>query len=329
MVKTSIGLELTEDALRAVEVTTGRAQHVLRHAEVALPAGAARDSEVLDADAVVLALRTLWARGGFRSRTVTLGVGSRRILVREHTVQARPLRQLKAALPQQVQHLLPVPVDQAVLDFYPLTEEGGQVRGFLVAAVAETVTTLVDTLARARLRAARVDFAPFGLARALGRVAPAGEACALVYIGDHTTSVVVATNGVPTYVRIIPVDLTAPVALEERLGELVGAVRAGVREPLPAAPGAGSAAQDLAHRVRETIAFAEGRPGATPIESLRLSGAGAADATVCAAIADAVGMSAILTGADDVLPGVGAGPHGARARFELVSTIGIVLGEQH
>jgi type IV pilus assembly protein PilM len=130
-----------------------------------------------------------------------------------------PPEQLKRALPFQVADLLPVPVDQAVIDFYPVSQEQDQLSGLLVAAVAETVTELVDTAAQARLQVERVDLAPFGLLRAIGVLADSAETVALVHLGPHTGYVVVAAQGVPHFVRIIPVELSTATEAEEQQAE--------------------------------------------------------------------------------------------------------------
>ena len=61
MSRTVIGLEITEEYVRAIEVRTGRTPTVLESGSVALPPDAARDSEILDPDAVALAVRQLWS----------------------------------------------------------------------------------------------------------------------------------------------------------------------------------------------------------------------------------------------------------------------------
>ena len=124
MAKTIVGLEVTEESVRAAEVSLGRKPQLVAYGEVPLPPEAARDSEVLDSGAVAVALRQLWTGARFKSKDVVLGVASRRILVREYTTQAMRPDLLRDALPYQVQDLLPVPASQAVLDFYPLSAAG-------------------------------------------------------------------------------------------------------------------------------------------------------------------------------------------------------------
>src|SRR6187431_3835116 len=147
MAKTIVGLEVTEESVRAAELSLGRRPQLIAYGEVPLPAEAARDSEIIDSGAVAVALRQLWTGARFKSREVVLGVASRRILVREYTTQAMRPDLLRDALPFQVQDLLPVPASQAVLDFYPLSQSGDQISGLLVAAVAENIEHIIATLA--------------------------------------------------------------------------------------------------------------------------------------------------------------------------------------
>lgn len=343
MAKTLVGLEITEESVRAVEVTAGRRPVLVASGEIALPPGAARDSEVLDQDAVALALRQLWSRAGFRSRRVVLGIGSRRVLVREFTTQALRPDLLTESLPFQVQDLLPVPASQAVLDFLPIAEADGQVSGLLVAAVSDTVETLIATLAKARLRADAVDFAPFGLARAARTVAADGETVAMVHVGDHTSYVVIVRDGQPLFVRILPIDIpTAAVMAHDGMAEVDAALER-IFETVTTGPGdqrvrlgAGSdaephppvpvAAADLASRVRSTLAFFTSRAEEGSIDRVLLSGAGADARGVRDALDDAVDVEVVLVSGSDLLDS--NLPSGDVEVRDFVSTIGLVLAAE-
>jgi type IV pilus assembly protein PilM len=349
MAKTLVGLEITEESVRAVEVSAGRAPSLLAFGEVALPPGAAKDSEVLDASALTVAIRQLWTRAGIRGRNVVLGIGNRRILVREYTTQALRPDLLRQALPFQVQDLLPVPANQAVLDFYPVSQTGDQLDGLLVAAVAETVEELIGTLAKCKVTVDTVDLVPFGLARAARVVGAPGETVAMCHIGDHTTYVVIAVDGVPRFVRIIPIDVdtTAVRARRGQVGvELMESVEpALVLETVPPQPAAenpplrGRAAlrasngidpvvTDLAGRLRNTIAFYANRPGVAPATTVFLSGAGAAAPGVLPALTLALDAPVrVVSSRDLVRTKKSAVIDDADLDLNLVSTIGMTLGE--
>lgn len=168
-----VGLDISARRLLAVEVqgADGKRPVLTRAHAVPLPEGAARDSEVLDVPLASQSLKQLWREGGFRSKRVVLGVGNQRVLVRDHTVPVMPLAQLRQALPYQVAELLPVPVNETLLDFYPLSEVAGseppQMHGLLVAAIKESIETNVSTIEDAGLSVVGVDLSPFAIVRAL------------------------------------------------------------------------------------------------------------------------------------------------------------------
>ena len=339
MAKTIVGLEVTEESVRAAELSLGRKPQLIAYGEVPLPPDAAKDSEVLDPGAVAVALRQLWTGAKFKSKDAVLGVASRRILVREYTTQAMRPDLLREALPYQVQDLLPVPASQAVLDFFPLAQNGDQVSGLLVAAVSDSIEQIISTLAKVKVRAQAVDLAAFGLARATAGLAAPDETVATVGIGDHTTQVVISRGGVPLFVRLLPIDV-ATAAVRRHSAEIAepelelaaaggnglgaiaaaGRTRGAMRAAMP--PGA----SDLAARVRSTLAFFGSRPGAAPLTRLFVTGAGAAVEGVMAALTAAIDTPMTIVSAGDVVSIVTPPPAGD-VSLNLVGTIGIALGE--
>lgn len=351
MANTIVGLEITEEGVRAAEVTTGKTPTLVAYGAVSLPPGAAKDSEVFDRDAVTLAIRQLWSRAGIKSKRVVLGIGSRRILVRDYTTQAMRPDLLAQALPFQVQDLLPVPADQAVLDFYPISQVGDQVSGLLVAAVAETVEELVGTIAKAKIAVDVVDLAPFALARAVSRVAAQGETVAALHLGDHTSYVVVVQDGVPRFVRIIPVDIaTAAVranasegvaqdaenvpALEEILetvpasagGEVPLRRRSAARALTRASTEMTSAAiDDLVLRLGSTLRFYADRSADAPVTRVLVSGAGAAVDGIPGALGASLPMPVQVLAASGVIA-VKAALASADDDLNLITTAALALG---
>lgn len=327
MAKTIIGLEVTEESVRAAEISVGRKPSLVAFGEVPLPPESARDSEVLDAGAVAVALRQLWTGAAFKNKSVVLGVASRRILVREYTTQAMRPDLLRDALPFQVQDLLPVPASQAVLDFFPLTQDGDQVSGLLVAAVSENIEQIIATLDRVKLRAHAVDLTSFGLARATASLVSPDETVATVSIGDHTTQVVVSRAGIPQFVRILPLDVsTAAVrrhsAADEpvEVMEYAGArTRGSMRATTP--PGV----SDLTARLRSTLAFYASRPTAAPLSRVFLTGAGVAADGVMAGLTASIDTPLQVVSVGDVVHVTS--PPAGELSLNLVTTVGIALGE--
>jgi type IV pilus assembly protein PilM len=216
MARTLVGLDIGSTGVRAAELVPGRKRASLRRfASVPLGPDVVRAGIVLDGDALTSALRELWAIGKFGTKDVRLGVANSGVMVRQMVLDWMPPDDFRQALRYQVQDALPMPVDDANLDYHLLEEldvagEGEDprrmVRILLVAAAREVVDPFVEATRRAGLRASGVDLMPFALVRARtpGGLTTTAETEAIVDIGADVVSVVVHTGGVPRYVRIVP-----------------------------------------------------------------------------------------------------------------------------
>jgi type IV pilus assembly protein PilM len=210
-----IGLDVGSHAVRAAEMVLGRGDQATlnRFGQVALPLGAVRDGEVVDPPAVAAAIRRLWSEAGFKGREVIVGVANQRVIVRQADVPAMAEEDLRSALRFEVQELIPIPVDEAILDFQILEQFVGpdqepMMRILLVAAQREMVRSLLAAVDGAGLSASLVDVVPFALIRALagtdlgfGGVESTSEA--VVCVGGGVTTVVVHERGVPRFVRML------------------------------------------------------------------------------------------------------------------------------
>jgi type IV pilus assembly protein PilM len=175
---------------------------------------------------VAAALKQLWAQAKFGSKKVVVGVANQKVVVRQVDLPWMPLGDLRTSLPFQVQDYIPMPVDQAILDFHPLEEFASDtgarmLRVLLVAASRDMVDSALLAVQKAGLQPSMVDLTSFAVLRSLYAPSALGavEAEALVDIGASVTNIVVHQGGVPRFVRILLMgggDITDAVA--ERLG---------------------------------------------------------------------------------------------------------------
>lgn len=219
-----VGIDIGSTSIRGVEVSGvgGKRPNVVRYFSMPIPEGAVRNGEVVEINTVAAALKQLWNSARFGSKEVVLGVGNSKVLVRDLTVPKLSYQEIRESLPANVQDMLPVPVADALLDFYPasegMAETGPIVNGLLVAAVKDSVLANVRAAQLAGLTPVGVDLIPFALTRLTPPSRLVGNV-AHIDIGSRTTNIIVTTNGVPQFVRIIANggnDVT--VALAERLG---------------------------------------------------------------------------------------------------------------
>ena len=237
-----IGLDIGTHAVRAVELSLGRGRPVVRRmGQVTLPAGAVVAGEVVDATEVASALKRLWSEVGFSGRKVVVGVANSRVVARMADLPALPEEELRSSLRFQVQDLIPIPLDDAELDFQiiePLPDADGvedKVRVLLVAAHRDMLRSFLAALEGADLEASRIDLVPFALIRALHDPSswlddddPLHGQEVIIGAGAGVTNVVVHDNGVPRFVRTLPTGggsvteaLASTLGIEEDAAEAV------------------------------------------------------------------------------------------------------------
>ncbi|MBO9627571.1 MAG: pilus assembly protein PilM [Microbacterium sp.] len=210
MANRTVGIDFGNGIIRAAEVEdpgTSR-QQVVRVDAVPISGDAVVSGEVRDAAAVTAALKQLWVKAGFRTKRVVLGMGNSRVLARDLQVPVRPLSQVREGLQFLVADMLPMPVSNAVLDYYPISivqdDDGNDVySGMLIAALKDVALTAARAAKAAGLEVNGIDMIPFALIRSLSSSRDA-ETRAFVDVGATTTIIAVATSGVPEFVRTVP-----------------------------------------------------------------------------------------------------------------------------
>src|SRR5579871_2489213 len=176
MVGRVAGLDIGTFAVRAVELNLDSERPTMTaFGQVALPRGAVVDGEVVDTAAVTQAIRDLWARGRFSVKQVRLGVSSQRVIVRQAELPAMSEEELRSAIHFEAQDLIPIPIEEALLDFCivgpppaPVDDnEDARMKVLLVAAPREMVMQHLAAVEGAGLVVDAVDAVPLALFRAV------------------------------------------------------------------------------------------------------------------------------------------------------------------
>jgi type IV pilus assembly protein PilM len=213
------GLDLDPGHIAAAEVTVNGTLSLTRGAVAPLRPGVLRDGEVADVPALAEALKSLFADTELPTR-VRLGIANQRIVVR--TLDLPPLadpKALAAAVKVQAPDHIPMPMEEAVLDWQSLgdveTPQGPRSRVVVVAVRREMVDKLVAATKDAGLTLEGIDLSAFGMVRAL---ATPGITGAVLYISvAGITNVAVANQSGCLFTRAAAGGLDAMVhTLAER-----------------------------------------------------------------------------------------------------------------
>jgi type IV pilus assembly protein PilM len=201
--KNVVGLDIQPGYVAAVQTRNGVA--VERAAMAPLAPGVVRDGEIVDVETLAGVLRDLFAEHKLGKR-VRLGVANQRIVMR--TLDLPPLqgqKEIASAVRFQAQDHIPMPLDQAVLEYQSLgavdTAEGPRTRVVVVAARRDMIERQLEAVKRAGLRAHGIDLSAFAMIRALHQP---GSSDPILYVAvGGITNLAVAIGPTCVFTRVV------------------------------------------------------------------------------------------------------------------------------
>jgi type IV pilus assembly protein PilM len=213
--KQVVGLKVGASSLAAARVAVNGSAELLQVAREPLSRGVVAGGEVRDVPGLAAALKAFFEQHKLPRKGVRVGIANNRIGVR--TIELAGIddqKQLANAIRFRAQEALPIPLDEAVLDFQVLSEgvdaEGAAVkRVLLVVAYRDLIDAYVAACRQAGLRLVGIDLEAFALLRALTPpeppVAPNGERSALVAvsIGSERSTLAVSDGFTCEFTRVL------------------------------------------------------------------------------------------------------------------------------
>jgi len=205
-----VGLKIGGSQIAAACIANNGSAKLEQIARAPLAHGVVSGGELRDIPALADALRTFFEESGLPRRGVRLGIASSRIGVRSIELPAIDNEeQFLNAVRFRAQEALPIPLDEAVLDYRVLGEreaEGGQRlrRVLLVVAHRELVDRYLEACRLAGLTISGVDLEAFALLRALAEPADRDQsALVAVSIGYDRTTLAVSDGRVCEFARML------------------------------------------------------------------------------------------------------------------------------
>ena len=210
-----VGLKIGASQVAAAHVVNNGSPELVQTARASLAGGVVVGGELRDPDTLADALKELFAAHKLPRRGVRLGLATNRIGVRTFDISgiADP-KQLDNAIRFRAQEALPIPIEEAVLDYHMLEErvdeQGAKThRVLLVVAYRELVDGYARACRKAGLKLAGIDLEAFALLRAL--VPPAGEpetgaapgAAVVVSIGHERSTIAISHDGICESARVL------------------------------------------------------------------------------------------------------------------------------
>ncbi|MGZ4410262.1 MAG: type IV pilus assembly protein PilM [Gaiellaceae bacterium] len=207
--KQVVGLSIGASELAAAVVVNNGRPKLVKAARHALPRDVVAGGEVRDSEALANEIAAFFSAADLPRKNIRLGIGSSRTGVR---VFERPSvddpRQLANAIRFRAYETLPIPIEEAMLDYQVVEDTTAPDRVLLAVAYRDLVDRFTATCAAAKIELAGIDIEAFALLRAVGgEPLSAGEraeaARVAVSIGHDRTIVAVSDGRVCEFTRVL------------------------------------------------------------------------------------------------------------------------------
>ncbi len=200
-------------------------------------------------------------------------------------VPQMPLAEARRSLGFHVENVLPMPADEAVLDFYPtswdVVDSRPVMNGMLVAVSTAMVTQVLGATDKAGLDLKAIDLSAFAIYRALSDGATDSKTVAFIDLGARVTTVAVYSHGTPRVIRHLDggtlsvadgISSSLGISFEDAYNALHGTVATGLTNDAVSAIRAQTDA--LFDGIRQTIQYYSSSSNAEPIAEIVLTGGG-------------------------------------------------------
>jgi type IV pilus assembly protein PilM len=297
--KQVIGLKVGASQIAAARIVNNGSPELVQLARQTIEQGIVVGGELRDVHALADALREFFARHKLPNRNVRLGIGNNRIGVRSFEISGiHDPKQLENAIRFRAQEALPIPLDEAVLDYHVIDEAVSPTgirtyRVLLVVAYRELIDRYVAACRGAGLRLVGIDLEAFALLRALSppesEGLPEDTALVAVAIGHDRSTFAVSTGTVCEFTRVLDwggsslntaiaraLDMTPseaePVKRTLSLSEGEGAAASGNEHAARAEEAVRLELQSFARELVSSLHFYQNQPGSLAIGTIVLTG---------------------------------------------------------
>lgn len=204
-----VGMDIDRGAIKAVQLSKVGGSYTLQHVGYhRLAPGAIEDGEVADHDLLTSEIQEFWSTHSFKGKSVSLGLANQGIVVRLLDFPRMSPEDLKSAIGYEAQDHIPMPLEEAVMDYVslgPKEEDSDLDRILIVAAQREMVGRYTSAIRAAGLRPVGIDVKALSLVRATLPEDFFDEGDILLLdIGSELSNLVVCQHGNPMFTRFIP-----------------------------------------------------------------------------------------------------------------------------
>ncbi|MFT9849861.1 type IV pilus biogenesis protein PilM [Aneurinibacillus sp. REN35] len=217
-----VGMTITDEGLRYAEARATASRIQVRQAGfIELEAGIVRGGKLIDEKKAVEQLEVGMRNTKLKRKKIVLSVPTSLVIIRKVSLPKLPMKEIRPLLEVELESTVHLPFSRPYFDFYKLeeevkaepVEEGGEEEWMdqylVIAAPGDLIDQYTYIFSELKLRLEAVDIEPLALYRVLSSYHFEEEEGCTMYMqaNNHTVNVSFFKEGIPEFVRNIPLDL--------------------------------------------------------------------------------------------------------------------------
>jgi len=203
-----IGLDIGSSSVKVCQLKeTKRGYQLSSFSMIPLPPEAIVDGSIMNATAVVDAIRELIASQKIKAKEAAVSVSGVSVILRKINLPVMTLEELEESIQWEAEQYIPFDINDVYIDVAILNEHNdqGQMDVLLVAAKKDMINDYTAVVREAGIEATIVDVDAFALQNAfeVNYDLPVGETVALINVGASVVNINVLQSRVSAFTRDI------------------------------------------------------------------------------------------------------------------------------
>jgi len=206
----AIGLEIFSHNIRLLAV---KGRRVVSWSIEPLPAGAIKDGQIIQPEAIAVAVRAIFNRLKLPLSGVRAGFAGLSFTYRQLSIPAVKPSMLAEAIERVTQKEIHLPLNELYLDWHIIEKDIRKMEIFVAGVPRIQVDAMLHSLNLAGVNPSSIDLKPLALARAIDR-----PEALIVDFEDDTSNVVIVSHGRPVTLHTVTPRIEADI--EDRLNQI-------------------------------------------------------------------------------------------------------------
>ncbi|SJZ86109.1 type IV pilus assembly protein PilM [Selenihalanaerobacter shriftii] len=199
-----IGLDIGDSLIKLSEVEINKSNVCLNNVAIGkTPINSVSEGKIKDVEILGDKINSLLEDNNFASNRVVTAISGEEVLIRMVEVPEMPENELAEAVKWEAREQLPIPVDEAILDYEIINhkKEGGY-KLMMVATKQDVINRYLKLFQVLDLEIVAIEIEPIAIVRSLKSSYP-NKTMALIDMGTQTTDILVFKDGQLLFTRNI------------------------------------------------------------------------------------------------------------------------------